>query len=79
MNLFPRVRKWPPAFRHLKRSQRRMSHWARAAFGQARKWDRVAAVRDDFRGLTDESLESFRVLLTALATAPVEDPAAVRQ
>jgi hypothetical protein len=33
-------------------------------------WTAVAAIRHDFTTLTDESLESFRVLLTSLAAEP---------
>jgi hypothetical protein len=32
-----------------------------------REWDQIQAVRQDFQTLTDESLESLRVLLTSLA------------
>jgi len=35
---------------------------------QDREWDQIQAIRDDFQTLTDESMESLRVLLTSLAT-----------
>jgi hypothetical protein len=33
-----------------------------------REWDQVQAIRHDFQALTDESMDSLRVLLTSLAT-----------
>ena len=33
----------------------------------AREWDQIQAIRQDFQMLTDESLESLRVLLTSLS------------
>jgi len=33
-----------------------------------REWEQIQAVREDFQTLTDESLESLRVLLTSLAS-----------
>jgi hypothetical protein len=38
--------------------------------GSARDWDTVSAARDDVATLTDESLSSLRVLLTALGARP---------
>jgi hypothetical protein len=35
--------------------------------GGDREWEQIQAVRQDFQTLTDESLESLRVLLTSLA------------
>jgi hypothetical protein len=32
-----------------------------------REWDQIQAIREDFQTLTDESMESLRVLLTSLA------------
>ncbi len=32
-----------------------------------REWDQILAIREDFQSLTDESLESLKVLLTSLA------------
>jgi hypothetical protein len=34
---------------------------------QDREWDQIHAIREDFQTLTDESMESLRVLLTSLA------------
>jgi len=34
---------------------------------QDKEWDQIQAIREDFQKLTDESLESLRVLLTSLA------------
>ena len=39
---------------------------------EEREWDQVEAIRGDFQTLTDESLESLRVLLTSLAAADRE-------
>ena len=38
-----------------------------------REWDQVQAIRHDFQALTDESLESLKVLLTSLAAERRED------
>jgi hypothetical protein len=38
-----------------------------------REWDQVQAIRHDFQTLTDESLESLKVLLTSLAAERRED------
>ena len=38
-----------------------------------REWDQVQAIRQDFQTLTDESLESLKVLLTSLAAERRED------
>ena len=39
----------------------------------AREWDQIEAIRADFQTLTDESLDSLRVLLTAMATEDRQD------
>jgi hypothetical protein len=38
-----------------------------------REWEQIQAIREDFQSLTDESLESLRVLLTSLAAERRED------
>jgi hypothetical protein len=38
-----------------------------------REWDQIQAIRDDFQTLTDQSLESLRVLLTSLAAERKEE------
>jgi hypothetical protein len=38
-----------------------------------REWDQIEAVRQDFQTLTDESLQSLRLLLTSLAAERRED------
>jgi hypothetical protein len=52
------------ATRFLLSSTRRIAEGADDA---DREWDQIEAIRDDFQTLTDESLESLRVLLTSLA------------
>jgi hypothetical protein len=44
-----------------------------AAPDVAREWDQIDAIRADFQTLTDESLDSLRVLLTAMATEDRQD------
>jgi hypothetical protein len=39
----------------------------------AREWDQIEAIRSDFQTLTDESLDSLRVLLTAMAREDRQD------
>jgi hypothetical protein len=39
----------------------------------AREWDQIEAIRADFQTLTDESLDSLRVLLTAMARDDRQD------
>ena len=39
----------------------------------AREWDQIDAIRADFQTLTDESLDSLRVLLTAMAREDRQD------
>ncbi len=46
---------------------------ARGATDADREWEQIQAIRDDFQSLTDESLESLRVLLTSLAAERRED------
>lgn len=46
---------------------------------QDRDWNDVAALRSDFRTLTDESLESFRACLASLAAQAGRLPAPPRQ
>jgi len=46
---------------------------ARREGDSEREWDQIEAIRDDFQTLTDESLESLRVLLTSLAAEKKED------
>ena len=38
-----------------------------------REWDQIEAIRSDFQTLTDESLDSLRVLLTAMAREDRQD------
>jgi len=38
-----------------------------------REWEQIQAIREDFQSLTDESLESLRVLLTSVAAERRED------
>ena len=52
------------ATRFLLSSTRRIADGATDA---DHEWDQIDAIRDDFQTLTDESLESLRVLLTSLA------------
>lgn len=52
------------ATRFLLASTRRIAGGAADA---DREWNQIEAIRDDFQTLTDESLESLRVLLTSLA------------
>jgi hypothetical protein len=44
-----------------------------AAPDVAREWDQIDAIRADFQTLTDESLDSLRILLTAMATEDRQD------
>lgn len=37
-----------------------------------KEWDQIDAIRKDFQTLTDESMDSLRVLLTSLAEPPTE-------
>jgi hypothetical protein len=53
------------AVRFMLRSTRRI---AAAEAGSDVEWDEIAAIRGDLGTLTDESLESLRVLLTSMAT-----------
>ena len=46
---------------------------ARGAPEGERAWEQIQAIREDFQSLTDESLESLRVLLTSLAAERRED------
>ena len=46
---------------------------ARGAPEAEREWEQIQAIREDFQSLTDESLESLRVLLTSLAAERRED------
>ena len=39
----------------------------------AREWDQIEAIRSDFQTLTDESLDTLRVLLTAMASEDRQD------
>ena len=39
----------------------------------AREWDQIEAIRSDFQTLTDESLDSLRILLTAIAREDRQD------
>ena len=39
----------------------------------AREWDQIEAIRSDFQTLTDESLDSLRVLLTAMTREDRQD------
>jgi len=52
------------ATRFLLHSTRRITSGAPEA---EREWDQIQAIRHDFQALTDESLESLRVLMTSLA------------
>jgi hypothetical protein len=52
------------ASRFLLASTRRITTGAPEA---EREWDQIQAIREDFQTLTDESMESLRVLLTSLA------------
>ena len=38
-----------------------------------REWEQIDAIRADFQTLTDESLDSLRVLLTAMAREDRQD------
>jgi len=38
-----------------------------------REWDQIEAIRSDFQTLTDESLDSLRILLTAMAREDRQD------
>lgn len=38
-----------------------------------REWDQIQAIREDFQTLTDESLNSLRILLTSLAAERKDD------
>jgi hypothetical protein len=38
-----------------------------------KEWDQINAIRHDFQTLTDESMDSLRILLTSLAAAPPID------
>jgi hypothetical protein len=38
-----------------------------------REWSQVQAIREDFQSLTEESLDSLRVLLTSLAAERRDD------
>jgi hypothetical protein len=44
-----------------------------AAEEAKREWDQIDAIRSDFQTLTDESLDSLRVLLTAMAREDRQD------
>ena len=42
-------------------------------FVAEREWEQIQMIREDFQTLTDESLESLKVLLTSLAAERRED------
>jgi hypothetical protein len=46
---------------------------ARGAPEADREWEQIQAIRQDFQTLTDESMESLRILLTSLAAERRED------
>jgi hypothetical protein len=53
------------AVRYMVRSTQRISEGGHEA---QREWDQIAALREDFGTLTDESLESLKALLVSMAT-----------
>jgi len=56
--------------RYLLRSIESLGHGAPEP---AREWEQIDAIRSDFQTLTDESLDSLRVLLTAMASEDRQD------
>ena len=58
------------ATRFLLRSIQNLGHPAPDA---QREWEQIEAIRSDFQTLTDESLESLRILLTAMAREDRQD------
>jgi hypothetical protein len=56
--------------RYLLRSIQNIGHGAPEA---EREWDQIEAIRSDFQTLTDESLDTLRVLLTAMASEDRQD------
>jgi hypothetical protein len=58
------------ASRFLLRSIQNLGHGAAEA---DKEWDQIEAIRADFQTLTDESLDSLRILLTAMARDDRQD------
>lgn len=55
------------ATRFLLQSTRTIGSGTAGAAEQEKEWQQIEAIREDFQTLTDESLQSLRVLLTSLA------------
>ena len=70
LRLYILGRSFALATRFLLESTERIVHKAAAA---EREWEQIEAIRHDFQTLTDESLDSLKILLTSLAAERRDD------